>query len=48
MRTLMIVAAAPAIPGCATGSPPTSHVSGLDSSRVEAPAGGLSSVDAIN
>lgn len=34
MRTLMIVAAALALAGCATGSPPTSRVSGLDGSRV--------------
>lgn len=33
MRTLMIVAAALALAGCATGSPPTSRVSGLDGSR---------------
>lgn len=34
MRTLMIVATALALAGCATGSPPTSRVSGLDGSRV--------------
>ena len=34
MRTLMIVAAALALAGCATGSPPTSRVSGLDVYRV--------------
>lgn len=34
MRTLMIVAVALALAGCATGSPPTSRVSGLDGSRV--------------
>lgn len=34
MRTLMIVAAALALAGCATGSQPTSRVSGLDGSRV--------------
>ena len=40
MRTLMIVATALALAGCATGSPPTY--------RVETHAGYLSSVDATN